>query len=388
MIENKKVVFLYNQQPQPLPVHMLNLLGRAGAYEVALVYFERLNSPVSIPLSGLLNEMQVSKVTWRVGNNPISKAFNRGVVAQMFINRIKALKPDVIHAWNLEMLLYARLAGLALKQVKIVFSLQDTTRWMLSPLAQGLQRWLYRRVALFFVTSQGFEAQFLRRFNLIAATQKVVYVPNVPPAEQFAHFEPRKPENELTVGYIGTLRGEEGIRMLVEAAQMARQDGANVRVLFAGTGREGELVRQLAGENDFITYQGPYRHDGQIQDLYARVDLIYGLYDRSYDKQIHLAYRLCEAVNCRLPIIAAKGTHMAEVVESHGIGVCVGMGDVAGLAGELSAFYRHPEKRMLMAAKCKDASAEFVFEHFQEKICEAYAGLWKSTSVRGRQDQE
>jgi succinoglycan biosynthesis protein ExoL len=371
----KKILFLYYNQPQPLPVLMLNLLGSLGIYQVSLLYFDRINSPITIPLSGLLDGQQVSSVRWHAGNNPFSKVINRCIVFILFVKRIRDLRPDIIHAWNLEMLLYARIAALGLKHTQIVFTLQDTTRWMLSPVVKTIQRWIYRKVDLFFVTSEGFESGFLRRFHLIGEQKKIVFVPNVPPAAQFSSFKPRCPGDSITVGFIGTLRGEAGIRMLFEGVRLARKDKADIRILFAGTGRERDLVTRLAQENEFIQYLGPYRHNDQIWELYSRVDLIYALYDPSYDKKIHLAYRLCESVNCRLPIFVAKGTYMAEVVDSYGIGLAVELGDVRGLAADLKILSRSQELRTRISLDCEKARPQFVFEYYQARICQAYAIL-------------
>jgi succinoglycan biosynthesis protein ExoL len=374
----KKVLFLYGNRPEPLPIHMMRMLNSTHEYRVELLYFNRKDSSVSLPLSGLLDQEQCSRVTWPAGNHLISKIVNRCIVLGLFVKRIRAKTPDVIHAWNFDMLLAARIAASTLRHTKVVFTLQDTTEWMLSPIAKAVQRWAYRGVDLVFVTSQGFETRFLRRFHLIADEQEVVFVPNVPPAEQFAHFEPRELGAGVTVGYIGLFRGKEGITTLFEATRLARDRGAHVRLLFAGKGPECDLVERLAGGNTFVDYLGPYRHDQEILDLYGKVDILYAVYDQSYDKKIHLAYRLCEAVNCRLPIIVAKGTHMSDVVERHGIGVSVELRDVEDLAQALAMFFQSHANRMQIAANCEKVRPQFAFGFYQERISEAYEGLWNN----------
>lgn len=371
----KKVLFLYGNRPEPLPIHIMQLLGNTGKYRVELLYWDRGDSPVSLPPSGLLAQMQSSAIVWPVGNNIGSKLVNRGIVLSKFVRSIKAIQPDIIHAWNFDMLLAARVAALLSGPVDVVFTLQDTTAWMTSPRSRFLQRWAYRVADLIFVTSHGFETHFLRRFHLVTDEQQIVFVPNAPPAQQFTAFEPRRPGNVLTIGCIGLLRGSEGIGMLVRAATMARKMGANVRVLFAGMGPERELVERFAAQNPFVDYLGPYQYE-QIHELYRAVDCLYAIYERSYDKQIHLAYRLCEAVNCRLPTIVAQGTHMSDIVEAYGIGVSVELGDVEGLANELVELWRSHAKRARIAMNCEGARPQFTFETYQSRILEAYGQLW------------
>lgn len=371
----KKVLFLYGNRPEPLPIHMMETLGRRGGYDVKLLYYERGASRVSLPMSGLVDQETASAIAWPVGANVISKAVNRSIVLMKFVKKIRAINPDVIHAWNFDMLLAARVATLGRKGNKVVFSLQDTTQWMVAMKFRNIQRWAYRGTNLLFVTSQGFEDQFLRKFCLIGDKDPVVFVPNVPLDGQFRDFVPRTASESLTIGYIGLLRGEEGLRGLVDAASKAREEGVDVRVLFAGKGPLEDYVKDAAERYAFVDFLGPYRHDQEIREIYGKVDLLYGVYDRSYDKQIHLAYRFCEAVNCRMPIIVAEGTHMGEEVQRYGVGLCVPLGDVGRLAEELAKLCKSKERRAEIARNCEKARREFVFEHYEEWICRAYADL-------------
>jgi len=331
---------------------------------------------VSIPLSGQLGDIECHPVNWPVGKWFGSKFFYRIILLALLVQRIRGLKPDVIQAWNFDMLLAALLAAMTLPGARVVFSLQDTDEWMLSRPLRVIQRWVYKHVDLFFVTSQAFESHLLRRFNLIPEQAKVVFVPNVPPAHFFANFQPRQGQAGLTVGYIGFFRGRQGIANLVQAAQQARTQGCSVRLLFAGVGKEKDFIAQFVRTNDFIELAGPYRYDEMILDLYGKVDVLYAIYDQSYDKQIHLAYRLCEAINCRLPIIVARGTHMAEVAERHGVGVSVDHGDVAGLAAALKALQQDHDLRSRIAANCEAIRHQFVFEFYENTILDAYKTLW------------
>jgi glycosyltransferase involved in cell wall biosynthesis len=298
-------------------------------------------------------------------------------VLAKFVRKIRRADPDVIHAWNFDMLLAARVAAVGRRKLKIVFSLQDTTPWMVRPHLMSVQRWVYRGTDLFFVTSQGFERLFLRKFGLISEKKPVVFVPNVPLERQFRDFIPRDADESLVVGYVGLLRAEEGLRALVDAAAEAQGAGVDVRVLFAGKGLLEEVVGEAASRFSFVEYLGPYRHDDDIREIYQKVDLLYGVYDRSYDKEIHLAYRFCEAVNCRKPIIVAEGTHMCAETQRYGVGLCVPLGDVVRLAEELVTLYKSRERRVEIAENCEMARREFVFEHYEERICHAYQELWE-----------
>lgn len=377
MMVKKRVLFLYGNRPENLPINIIKMLNGTEIYEVRLVYLDRIKTPVSLPMSGILGKEKCIPVKWPVGNNKFSKIINRFIILARFIKIIIAYKPDAIHAWNIDMLLAAKVASKMLPNSKILFTLQDTTEWMLRPIILKVQRCILRDVDSIFVTSKQFETKYLRRFGLINEKTKVNYVPNVPMASLFSDFQTRQIKRDLVVGYIGLFRGKEGINCLVEATKIARQKGQDVKLLFVGTGLERDLVAKIANENkEFIIYEGPYRHDRDIKRLYARVDVLYAIYEKSYDKQIHLAYRLCEAINCSLPTIVAKNTHMAEIVEKYRIGSCVALGNENELASALIELSNDQNSRQLIARNCKNIRYEFEFEHYAEEIRSTYERLW------------
>jgi len=66
---------------------------------------------------------------------------------------------------------------------------------------------------------------------------------------------------------------------------------------------------------------------------------------------------------------------MSEVVETHGIGVSVELGDVEELAQALVMFLQSHAKRTRFAHNCEKTRSQFVFELYQKSICAAYEGL-------------
>lgn len=372
----RRVTLVYGNRPEPLAANVMRCLRDTGNYEVDLLYYERLASSVSLPLPTEFEGIRSSSVARPVGNGTLGKVMNRAVVLAKLARRIKAAKPHVVHAWNFDMLLAARAGTVGMREARIVFTLQDTTGWMVSPLWRPIQRWAYAGADVVFVTSQGFEHEFLRKFQLIESGKRVEFVPNVPTAQEFANFKPRSVGPELNVGCIGLLRGREGLETLVEATRFARDRGAKVSLLFAGKGPEQSFVERMAQQYPFVAFLGPYSHDRDIRDIYARVDVLYAIYDRSYDKRIHLAYRLCEAINCGLPIIVARDTHMEEVVRAYDVGVAAEIGNVEELTARLVELWSSSDMRRRFTENCEKARPEFVFEKYEGAIREAYDRLW------------
>lgn len=370
----RKAIFIFANRPLSLHLNMIDVLNSTGDYSTGLIYMNRIRSKVDMPLTGRALPAYCDSVSWPDGSWLGSKIFNRFGMIFLFVQKVLKADPDIVHAWNLEMLLCARITKCFRRNLRIVFTLQDTTEWMLKPAMKNLQRWLYRSVDQFMVTSKGFEKNFLREFGLIGDGVKVVYVPNAPRKNIATGFRKRQRDNDLVVGYIGAFKGEEGIATLVEGVSNARRRGVNVRVVFAGIGVERWLVQEYAEKYDFVTYLGSYSHD-EIAGIYEKVDVLYAVYNRTYDKMIHMPYRLSEGVCFRLPIIALKGSHVAEIVERERIGIVLDIEDVDGLEKELVKLIRDGEKLEMMAKNCGNIADDHVFESYTARIVGAYEAV-------------
>lgn len=364
---SKKILFLFANRPFPLQINFMKLLERKGG-DCSILYMNRKGSLHNVPLSKELRSDQCYSVTWRIGSNIFSKIFNKVITICLFSKRIVCLKPHVVHAWNFEMLLAAMGAKVIRRKLVIVFTLQDTMPWMTKKLNRWFQRWAYSKVDYFFVTSKGFVKGLLDRYKLVDSSKSVAYVPNVPPSNFFDGFCPKKPESgELVVGCVGTLRGREGMVTLVEAVAEVRRSGANVRVIFAGSGHEQGVADDFSRKYDFVEYLGPYRYE-DILDIYKKIDVFYAIYDRSYDKKIHLAYRFCESVCCGIPIITAAESYMSDVTAKFNTGVSVAIGEVGSLAVVLGDLLRRPDVREDYIAGCVAARGDFVLESYEEEV--------------------
>jgi hypothetical protein len=125
------------------------------------------------------------------------------------------------------------------------------------------------------------------------------------------------------VGCIGSLRCQPALEWLVESVAAARARGAEVEILFAGTGTARPYVERAAAERPFVRLLGPYDYSTEIRALYEQIDAAFAVYEETWDKRTHLACRLSDAVASNRSIIVAGGTYMAELVERHRLGYAV-----------------------------------------------------------------
>ena len=233
-----------------------------------------------------------------------------------------AVRPDVVHAVNFDMLLGGWLLSVGRPHRTLVYDLLDTQ--------ESLRRWpivllqaeCMRRVDRIYTTSPQFVSGFLRPLRLIRPGDHPVVIPNAPWAATFDGITSRR-HGSFVVGYIGSFRSDPAITWLCEAVADVRRSGLDVDLLFAGTGDARPLVEEMARRYPFVHHEGAYDYATEIRSLYERVDLVFAVYDVSWDKRTHLACRLSDAIAAGRPIVAAAGTYMGELVNEHQLGYVV-----------------------------------------------------------------
>jgi len=216
----------------------------------------------------------------------------------------------------------------------LVYDLLDTQESLRRWPVVLLQRAIMRRVDRIYTTSPQFVSGFLRPLGLIRSGDRPVVIPNAPWAATFDGIALRR-HGSFVVGYIGSFRSEAAITWLCESVADVRRSGLDVDILFAGTGDARPLVEEMARRYAFVHHEGAYDYATGIRALYERVDLVFAVYDVSWDKRTHLACRLSDAIAAGRPIVAAAGTYMGELVDEHRLGYVVDVREPASLAAAI-----------------------------------------------------
>ena len=82
--------------------------------------------------------------------------------------------------------------------------------------------------------------------------------------------------------------------------------------------------------------------------------MLYAVYDASNPNvKIALPNKLYESVYCEIPIIVAKGTYLAEIVNQWGVGVSVSHNDPFDLEEQLKQLIYNTEKYERITENCK-----------------------------------
>jgi len=117
----KRVLILFGNRPLPLPTETARLLASCSEYKVDLLYWDRQRSHVAIPLALAAEKFEVSAVRWPEGKRLLPKIVSRTIVVFLLVRRVRAFRPDVIHAWDVQMLLAGRIAETIVPQSPVPY---------------------------------------------------------------------------------------------------------------------------------------------------------------------------------------------------------------------------------------------------------------------------
>ena len=323
--QNKKVVlFLYANEPNPGLLERMDALSASGDYEVHAVYWHRQRSPIVIPFSSKLSAERFIPISLP---DPRGNPLRRVVLSIRFFLKLRRhlqrLKPDIVHAVNVDMLGFARLALFPGSRTRLVYDMQDVVGFRLPIHYRIIYRALLRRANAVLVRSDRFISEYLEPNHLVKQKTPVVFISNAPAGWNF--IRGTRPQTKgLSIGYFGNLRGSRQLDILLEAVQLAAESGRAVRAVFAGVGPDAERIARISRDSPWIEYRGPYDYAVQRNNLYAEADVIYAVFPmETPNYRIHLARRFHEAILSGIPVIVADGSYMGEIVEKSGVGWAV-----------------------------------------------------------------
>lgn len=249
----------------------------------------------------------------------------------MVRNRALLRPADAIYARNVDMCLLAMAARVvARRRIPIVYEVLDVHRLFTAPGRTGaVLRWCERRllarIDLLVVSSPGYVDNYfdpVQRYRgpWFLLENKVLLADR--PMPEPAADRPVAPGGRWRIGWFGSLRCEESLRLL---AALADRLPDRVDIVLRGgwphdLGRDG-LDAILAGRPN-MRHEGEYRSPDDLRELYEGVDLYWGLdfHEKGANSLWLLPNRLYEGGLFGAVAIAAEGTEMGRRVAGDGIG--------------------------------------------------------------------
>lgn len=253
---------------------------------------------------------------------------------RLFRRRRRLADVDVIFARNIDMALLALFGRLVSgSRAPIAYEVLDVHRFFLGTrghnrIFRALERFVLSRCEALVVSSEGYMRHYFEpvqrfegRWFLLENKVPVgsVRQPESPPAHR-----PETLGKPWVIGWCGTMRCVESLRMLTE---IARRNRDTVRIYMRGYPTETGLdafEAAVADEPNMI-YAGGYKGPEDLAEVYAEVDINWAieLWDQSYNsKNSHwlLPNRLYEGGCFHIPMITLAGTETAHRVEQMNAG--------------------------------------------------------------------
>ena len=239
-------------------------------------------------------------------------------------------------------------------------------------LAEGMERFIYRRAATITVHSEG------NRDALVAKgvpDEKVRVVPNWVDTEQIGMGERLngfRRRNDLgdkfVVSFAGVMGYAQGLGTFLEAAGLLR-DYQDMLFLMVGDGSfKDPLVQQAKDSGLSNTMFLPMQPQEEYPQVLAASDVSLVSLDSSVKTPVVPAKLLSIMASGR-PVVASvpAGGDTPRIIEAAGCGVSTPPGDAEALAQSILHLYHHPEVRLELGRKGR-AYAE---AHYSRKACVA-----------------
>ncbi len=330
-----------------------------------------------------------------LGVPPAASRAQRIRVWRDVFRRVRALKPEVIHFHDPELLLLVPLFRLHFgKRVKIIY---DVHEYFIAALTSKywIPRWLRPIVAR---TAAILEKLIVRQTDgIICAVEgqlplyetvpgpKAV-VRNLPLASLFKNAEPHPALDVpgLKLIYVGLILPKRAIDILLEAMRLLReQDHNDIHLYLIGPETSPAYMQTLQAfiekhnlnaQVQWLGYIPPHELKHYLAN--ADVGLVPGLYTSQY-KNPGLTTKLFEYLLMGLPVLSVDYPHRRIYIEESDCGIVVEAEDVQAHVDAILWFARHPEERRAMGergqAMVKDhyiweAEAHHLLEFYEQIV--------------------
>jgi len=323
--EKRSIVFLLSHFPIPRFTKKINIL--INSYDVTLIYWNRSGKKKSSFYGPLIIDKKVKTFSFNK-KVPLYNKKKKIIYFNLFFYKVLLLlfkiKPNIIHAANLDMLFLANIYSIFNKKVKIVYEIGDLPSIIFSD-NKGLKKVLHKlfiliekqltkKISKIILTSPFFWSYYYSKF--IEET-KYVFLHNAPLSSIFEDFT-RKTKYDFTIGFIGSIRYWDQLKFLIDTVNSIKP---TIQLFFAGNGPELHKLLIYIKNKSNCKYFGTFNYEKDAAKLYSKIDCIYSVYDNNLENvRIALPNRLYDAILTKLPIICSQNTELGKFVSKHKIG--------------------------------------------------------------------
>ncbi len=361
-----RICFLLSFTPNPRMNKRMRALR--VKHDISLIYWKRSEKYL---WGDVLQDISSEEIAISANNgNPLKRIFPTLKFTEQAIGKLKKHMPDAVYVQNLDMLFVATLYRCFYNSnLKIIYEVADIHALIIQPqktaskkflqrCLRKLERCLCKKISLLVTTSQRYYDFYYKKF---IDENIYLYIPNVPEKGVFKNYRHKK-EGIFTIGFVGAVRFEKQIRLLVQAGEICK-----INIEIAGSFLD-KSVEDFCTTNHVFCH-GKYNYEEEIVNLYERLDAVFSVYPtEDQNVAIALPNKLYEAVICGLPIIVAQGTYRSEIVEQYQIGVVV---DCNSLDSYVKAFKKLRDDREFyssIVSKCNEIKEGCYIEKYNSEL--------------------
>lgn len=375
-----KTCFIISHIPDPRINRRIDLAKEYS--EVFLIYLDRTNQSATIGEIYDFKNYPI-KMDYPDSQQLINRYLKFNKYKNIALKIIKKIKPDIIYADMYDALAIAVEYKKKYKDVGLVYEVCDLRELFISKqtgimkiLAQKLlvnsEKMYLNYVDRLVITSEKFyEIYYSRFYN----KKNVIFIPNAANFNTFKNYK-KKQNGPFTVGYMGGIRYLNQLKLLIDAVR-----NSDIKVIFAGGSVNATNLDELKKYSegmDNVIFTGPYNYEKEIANLYGLVDCIYSVYDASNENvRIALPNKLYDAIICQLPIIVAKNTYLAELVNGWGIGLDVGYINLEELKQALNRLSNDTDFYKQLTENCKKITKTIEKSNKNEDLIEYFSSFRK-----------
>lgn len=249
---------------------------------------------------------------------------------------------DVVHAMDFDTVIPAVLAA-RIKRRLVIYEIVDIYEGM-RPLPRILQAFFIRvdrmfmRLASAVIT--GSESWIKELNGIPNAMTTAIY--NSPFDLAKPKDIPAKESDIFTIFYSGALRRSR--RLNIDKVIAAIKDIDGIRLVIAGYGDEVEEIKKQAnGPRSKVQFIGELDYTAVLEKTMT-ADLLFALHEPTNLNVRHTcSIKLFEAMMCRKPILANRGTATAEIVEKEKCGILVDGNSIEEIKGTIAKLKENPD---------------------------------------------
>lgn len=230
-----------------------------------------------------------------------------------------------------------------------------------------------------FLSVSEYYAEFMLGYLGIAREQIRVVPIGINPQD----FEQRKPRTDgpFTVGFLGRIAPEKGLRVLAEAYRMLRQSGELPEARLEAAGYMAADCKPYLDDVQKILRDAGLEHEFHYRGTLERAEKIAFLQTldvmsmpATYDEPKGVS--LLEAMACGVPLVQPRRGSFTEIVERTGGGLLVQPDDSRSLADGILKIARDQQLAAELSANgIRGVRQHYTAAHMADKVLEAYESV-------------